>query len=99
MDYKTENTNSHLQSPNSMASGPAVLSSSLAPGFSEKDELLFSNGRNYALLGEITMLVLLLLFTFFIISIVCFLRIKLSPDASKLSPLDQNMSKDSLFHV
>ncbi|OAY41526.1 hypothetical protein MANES_09G109200v8 [Manihot esculenta] len=82
----------------------AQLSDSLAPNNNpQNDELLFSGDRNFAIHGEIMLLVLVLLFASFLLFIVCFLCKSKSNDSSKLSQSELvspvNPSAGSTFKV
>uniref|UniRef100_A0A5B6ZMN3 Uncharacterized protein n=1 Tax=Davidia involucrata TaxID=16924 RepID=A0A5B6ZMN3_DAVIN len=67
-----------------MATAP--FSPSVAPMVFQKDGTPFSGDRNFALHGEIMMLILVMLFTIFILSIVFFLYMKRVHGAAKLGP-------------
>ncbi|KAJ9185409.1 hypothetical protein P3X46_005047 [Hevea brasiliensis] len=61
-------------------------SASLPPNENpQKDELLFSDDRNFAVHGEIMLLVLVLLFAFFLLFIVYFLCKRRSNDSPNIS--------------
>ncbi|CAK7343820.1 unnamed protein product [Dovyalis caffra] len=69
-----------------MANASALSSVTLAPDVhARKDELLVSSDRNFAVHGEIMMLVLFLLFALFLLFILYFMCLKRLKDASKLS--------------
>lgn len=67
-----------------------AASASLAPDNPQKDELLVSGDRNFAVHGEITMLVVVLLFIFFllfIIYVLCLNRQNNAPNLNQSEPV------------
>ncbi|XWS67274.1 hypothetical protein CRYUN_Cryun05aG0273400 [Craigia yunnanensis] len=79
---------------------PPLLSSSMAPDDSQQDDhLLFSRDRNFALHGEIMMLIFLLLFAVFLSFLLLFLYIKRSRSNANLQDSSEQISSSKFSRV